>query len=116
MTLSLHDELLTITGERHRDETHPGKASLRTERCFGRFECTINLPTQVDGTRVIASYENGILPSPCPKPKRLRRILEVDSTIDAARISAGIDQGLLTLRLPKAETAKPRRIEINGLN
>ena len=45
-----------------------------------------------------------------------RRIFEVDSTIDASRISAGINQGLLTLKLPKAEAAKPRRIEINGLN
>ena len=45
-----------------------------------------------------------------------RRVFEVDSSIDTARISAGLDQGLLTLTLPKAESAKPRRIEINGLS
>ena len=45
-----------------------------------------------------------------------RRTFEVDSTIDAARITARLDQGLLTLSLPKAEAAKPRRIEIGGLN
>ena len=49
-------------------------------------------------------------------PVDFRRVFEVDSTVDASRISAGIDQGLLTLKLPKAEAAKPRRIEINGLN
>ena len=45
-----------------------------------------------------------------------RRVFEVDNTIDAGRISARLDQGLLTLSLPKAESAKPRRIEIGGLN
>ena len=45
-----------------------------------------------------------------------RRVFEVDSTIDAARIGANLEQGLLTLSLPKAEAAKPRRIEISGLN
>ncbi len=44
-----------------------------------------------------------------------RRVFEVDNTIDASRISARIDQGMLTLSLPKAEGAKPRRIEISGL-
>ena len=50
------------------------------------------------------------------RPVDFRRVFEVDSSIDTARISAGLDQGLLTLTLPKAETAKPRRIEINSLN
>ncbi len=45
-----------------------------------------------------------------------RRVFEVDGSIDATHISAGLDQGLLTLTLPKAEAAKPRKIEINGLN
>lgn len=45
-----------------------------------------------------------------------RRAFELDNTIDAGRISARLDQGLLTLSLPKAEAAKPRRIEISGLN
>lgn len=43
-----------------------------------------------------------------------RRTFEVDNTVDAARITARLDQGLLTLSLPKAEAAKPRRIDIGG--
>ncbi len=50
------------------------------------------------------------------QPADYRRVFEVDNTIDAGRISASLDQGLLTLSLPKAEAAKPRRIEIGGLN
>lgn len=41
-----------------------------------------------------------------------RRVFDLDPSIDAGRISAGIEQGLLTVRLPKAEAAKPRRIEV----
>lgn len=41
-----------------------------------------------------------------------RRVFDLDPSIDAARIEAGIEQGVLTVRLPKAETAKPRRIAV----
>jgi HSP20 family protein len=45
-----------------------------------------------------------------------RRVFEVDSSIDTAHIGASFEQGILTLNLPKAEVAKPRKIEISGLN
>lgn len=41
-----------------------------------------------------------------------RRVFELDPAIDAERISAEMRQGVLTLRLPKAERVKPRKIEI----
>jgi HSP20 family protein len=41
-----------------------------------------------------------------------RRKFEIDSSIDASRISAKIDQGLLTLNLPKSEAVKPRTISV----
>lgn len=50
------------------------------------------------------------------RPNDFRRTFELDQSIDASGITAALDQGLLTLSLPKAEAAKPRRIEINGLN
>jgi len=46
-------------------------------------------------------------------PVDYRRVFELDPTIDSARISASIEQGILTLNLPKAEKVKPRRITIN---
>lgn len=45
-----------------------------------------------------------------------RRVFELDSTLDPAAITATLDQGLLTLQLPKAEASKARRIEVSGLN
>jgi HSP20 family protein len=41
-----------------------------------------------------------------------RRVFDLDPTIDTARIEATIEQGLLTVRLPRAEAAKPRRITV----
>lgn len=43
-----------------------------------------------------------------------RRVFELDPTIDASRIAATMDQGVLTVTLPKSEEVKPRRIKING--
>jgi HSP20 family protein len=42
-----------------------------------------------------------------------RRIFQLDPSIERDKISAQIEQGLLTVRLPKAEKAKPRKIEVN---
>jgi HSP20 family protein len=41
-----------------------------------------------------------------------RRVYEVDPAVDATRIVARIDQGVLTLTLPKAESVKPRKIAV----
>ena len=41
-----------------------------------------------------------------------KRVYELDPAIDASKISARIDQGLLTLTLPKAERVKPRKISV----
>ena len=43
-----------------------------------------------------------------------RRVFELDPSIDAAKITAQLESGLLKLVLPKAESVKPRRIEIAG--
>ena len=42
------------------------------------------------------------------------RSLSVSETIDVDAISAELNSGVLTLRLPKAESVKPRRIKVQG--
>jgi HSP20 family protein len=42
-----------------------------------------------------------------------RRVFELDPSIDASKITAKIDQGVLTLHLPKAEAVKPRQIPVD---
>jgi len=41
-----------------------------------------------------------------------RRVFELDPMIDAAKINARMDQGILKLTLPKSEKVKPRRISV----
>jgi HSP20 family protein len=46
-------------------------------------------------------------------PVDYRRVFELDPSIESGKISAQIEQGILTLTLPKAEKVKPRRITVN---
>jgi len=46
------------------------------------------------------------------KPADFRRMFEIDPGIDTGKIGAKMEQGVLTLTLPKAEKAKPRRIAV----
>jgi len=45
--------------------------------------------------------------------ENFRRAFELDPSIDADKIRAKIDQGLVTLILPKAEHVKPRKITVS---
>ena len=42
-----------------------------------------------------------------------RRVFELDPAIDTARIDAKLDQGVLTVRLPKSERVKPRKVTVS---
>jgi len=42
-----------------------------------------------------------------------RRVYELDPAIDTTKISARIEQGILTLTLPKTESVRPRKIMVD---
>jgi HSP20 family protein len=46
-------------------------------------------------------------------PADYRRVFELSPSVESGKITAQIEQGILTLNLPKAEKAKPRRINVN---
>jgi HSP20 family protein len=43
-----------------------------------------------------------------------RRVFEIGPDVDTAKIGAEMHQGVLRLRLPKSERAKPKRIEVKA--
>ena len=64
------------------------------------------------GRRLLPTVE-GTLIHRESRPENFRRAFEIDPSIDANKISAKIDQGLVTLTLPKAEHVKPRKITVS---
>ncbi|MCB1088223.1 MAG: Hsp20/alpha crystallin family protein [Verrucomicrobiae bacterium] len=52
------------------------------------------------------------LQTPLPRPDGYRLGLSLAIDVDPERISAKLEDGILTLRLPVSETAKPRRIAV----
>ena len=47
-------------------------------------------------------------------PRNFRREFVLDPSIDTSKLGATIDQGVLTVTLPKAEKVKPRKIQVTG--
>lgn len=41
-----------------------------------------------------------------------RRVFDLDQSVDASRITAAVDQGVLTVTLPRSEASKPRQIAV----
>ena len=63
------------------------------------------------GRRSMLSVE-GMLIHRESRSENFRRSFELDPSIDAGKISAKIEQGVVTLTLPKAEQVKPRKIAV----
>jgi len=67
LDLSVLQGALTIKGEKLGLAQVTAEAYHRNERAAGRFTRTIELPVEVDATRVQAEYRNGLLVVTLPK-------------------------------------------------
>ncbi len=65
--LSISENVLTISGEWKRGETSRDEDYVLRERFYGSFHREIGLPYGVDGSKVKASYDNGVLEVTIPK-------------------------------------------------
>jgi len=76
--ISLENNVLTLRGEKKKEEERQDDKAYRFERTYGMFERSFTLPVTVDANKIVAKFESG----------------------------------LLTVLLPKVEAAKPRQITV----
>lgn len=82
LNISLHDGILTISGE-IAQPTHENARALLLERGYGKFQRSIRLPLAVDASAVEASIENGVLTLTLPKaPEAQPRQIPVKSNLN----------------------------------
>lgn len=72
INISLHDGMLSISGERRHEEKVEEGQVFRNERYFGKFHRSVALPTLVDAGKVKAAYEDGILHITLPKAEEAK--------------------------------------------
>jgi HSP20 family protein len=65
--LSLHDQMLTLKGEKRQEKEEKEEHFYRIERMYGAFVRTVRLPATVDGSKVTAGFKNGLLTVTLPK-------------------------------------------------
>jgi len=70
--LSVHDDVLTITGERKYEKEEKNKKYHRVERAYGSFMRSFTLPEDADGSKVGAEYKDGLLKVHLPKSEKAK--------------------------------------------
>ena len=72
LDVSVHDGVLSISGERTRADRSEEGGTYRRERCFGRFHRALALPKPVKVDAIRATYQDGILTVTLPKTEEAR--------------------------------------------
>jgi len=67
INVEIENNVLTINGERKQEAKTEEKGYERIERSFGKFYRAFTLPTNVDATKILAQYQNGVLNITLPK-------------------------------------------------
>lgn len=70
--VTVHGNVLTISGERKQETETKNKTFHRIERYYGKFSRTITLPADVEPDKVKASYKDGVLNINLPKPEAVK--------------------------------------------
>jgi HSP20 family protein len=65
--VSVHDDVLTVTGEKHQEKKETKENVHRVERSYGCFKRSVAVPADVDADKVKATFKDGILKVTLPK-------------------------------------------------
>ncbi len=83
----IENNVLTVHGERKFEKEEKEENFRRVERQYGSFTRTFSLPSTVDGERVSANYDKGILKITLPKkaeakPKQIKVNVGSENTLE----------------------------------
>ena len=70
--INVHDDVLSISGERKYEKEEKGKKYHRVERAYGSFVRSFTLPEDADGSKVNAEYKDGVLKVHLPKSEKAK--------------------------------------------
>jgi len=88
--IELEDDVLTIKGERHQEETLEGEQFQSTEWHYGAFQRSISLPRSVRRDAIEATYENGVVEVRVPKAAEVvPQQIEIKAKGELGAIDAG---------------------------
>jgi HSP20 family protein len=77
--VSVQENMLTIRGERRREEVKEDETVHRTEREYGVFERSFSLPRSADPEKIAASYKDGVLSLTVPKREEAKaKAIKID--------------------------------------
>jgi len=65
---------LTISGKRETSEEHTSKKTIYSERCSNQMYRAIDLPAEVDTSKVTATLKNGVLELSMPKVAKAQKV------------------------------------------
>jgi HSP20 family protein len=72
--ISVHGNVLTISGEKKLSEEKKEKGYYHVESSYGSFRREVTLPTDVNQSKVDATYKDGVLSITLPKAEKARTI------------------------------------------
>jgi len=76
--LSVHDGMVTVTGEKSATREEQGETWFFSERQYGQFSRSFRLPPDADGDKVDAHLKDGVLSVTIPRhskaPKESRKV------------------------------------------
>lgn len=72
INVSVHDGVLTVSGERKQEKDIKEGSVHRTERYYGKFSRSVSLPAEVRADKVSATYKDGVLHVELPKAEEAK--------------------------------------------